>query len=104
MILFLEEESGQRDADVVGAGAVGVTVLAEVLTGLFYGKNLTETYIRVNSYIIVKLTLYAFVNRKNFYTASGSSGFLSGWCLTDICLYFFLISLTVASMPISRIS
>ena len=66
MILFLEEESGQCDSDVVGAGAVGVTVLAEVLTGLFYGENLTETYIRVNSFIIVKLTLYAFVNLKNF--------------------------------------
>ena len=80
MVLFLEQESGKRNTHVVGAGTIRVAVLAEVLSGLFYGQNLTATYIRVNSLMImiVKLTLYAFVNRMNCYTASGLSGFLSG--------------------------
>jgi hypothetical protein len=37
VVLFLEEESGEGDTDVVGAGAIGVSVLAEVLSGFFYG-------------------------------------------------------------------
>ena len=48
VVLFLEEEAGERDTDVVGTGAIGVAILLEVFPGLFFGQNLTATLIRVN--------------------------------------------------------